>query len=123
MWNDSVAVIDGASDIVITTIPTGDEPLAFAWNPMQNRTYVANFSSSSISVIRDNIGIEENNSHSIEKADFSATIFNGPLQLPKDRSCRVFDITGRQVMLDNMKPGIYFIEVDGTITQKVVKVK
>lgn len=52
-----------------------------------------------------------------------ATIFRGFLQLPKDKSCQVFDITGRAVIPDNIKPGIYFIEVNGKITRKIVKVR
>jgi len=53
----------------------------------------------------------------------SATIFRGPLQLPEGMKCRVFDITGRVVASDKMQPGIYFIEIDGVVTQKVVKVR
>jgi parallel beta-helix repeat protein len=52
-----------------------------------------------------------------------ATIFAGPLVLPKGKNCKVFDITGRKVLLEEMKPGIYFIEVDGKVTQKVIKVR
>jgi len=52
-----------------------------------------------------------------------STIFRGPLRLPEGRSCRVFDIAGRVVMPDKMKPGIYFVEIDGKITRKVVKVR
>jgi hypothetical protein len=51
------------------------------------------------------------------------TIFRGPLQLPKDKNCRVFNITGRVVEPDRVQPGIYYIEVDGMVTQKVVKVR
>jgi parallel beta-helix repeat protein len=52
-----------------------------------------------------------------------ATIFSGPLVLPKGKTCRVFDIMGRVVMPDMMKPGVYFIEIDGKISQKVIKVR
>ncbi len=52
-----------------------------------------------------------------------ATIFSGPLVLPAGRTCRVFDIMGRVVMTDMMKPGIYFIEIDGKISQKAIKVR
>lgn len=52
-----------------------------------------------------------------------ATIFSGPLQLPKDKKCKVFDITGRVVTPNKIKLGIYFVEVDGKITRKVVKVR
>lgn len=55
--------------------------------------------------------------------DYSRTILRGPLVLPKDKNCRVFDITGRVVIPEKIKPGIYFIEIDGVVTQKVVKVR
>jgi len=58
-----------------------------------------------------------------QQGSLSATIFRGPLQLPKDKKCKVFDITGRVVEPSSIKPGIYFIEVDGVVTQKVVKVR
>ena len=52
-----------------------------------------------------------------------ATILNGPLQLPEGRKCKVFDITGRVVEPHRILPGIYFIEIGGVVTQKVVKVR
>lgn len=54
---------------------------------------------------------------------FTTTIFSGSLQLPEGKNCKVFDITGRVVVPDKIKPGIYFIEIDGVVTQKVVKVR
>jgi hypothetical protein len=57
------------------------------------------------------------------KASFGATILSGPLRLPKDKTCRVFDITGREVMVNRISPGIYFIQIDGKISQKVIKVR
>jgi hypothetical protein len=59
----------------------------------------------------------------MEKNPISSTIFAGPLLLPEDKQCKVIDITGRVVMPDKIKPGIYFIEVDGEIRQKVVKIR
>jgi len=53
----------------------------------------------------------------------AATIFRGPLQLPEGKKCIVIDITGRVVEPDKIQPGIYFIEVEGVVTQKVVKVR
>jgi len=50
-------------------------------------------------------------------------ILAGPLRLPENKGCKVFDITGCQIYALNPAPGIYFIEVDGKIHQKVVKVK
>lgn len=54
---------------------------------------------------------------------FGATIISGPLRLPKGRDCRVFDSSGREVRADQIQPGIYFIEVDGRIKRKVVKIR
>ncbi len=52
-----------------------------------------------------------------------ATIFSGPLQLPEGKECKVFDITGRVVEPDKMRPGIYFLEIDNKIVQKVIKIR
>lgn len=51
------------------------------------------------------------------------TLLAGPLILPKDELFKVFDITGREVKPHLIAPGIYFIEKEGKITQKVVKVR
>ncbi len=59
----------------------------------------------------------------LRSSDFGSTIISGPLLLPDGKECRVFDITGRVVLSDKIKPGIYFIEVDGRITRKVVKIR
>jgi parallel beta-helix repeat protein len=71
------------------------------------------------------VGIEEQPIvKPVEKHEtLGTTIFSGPLLLPKDKKCKVFDITGRVVIPDKIKSGIYFIEVDGEIRQKVVKVR
>lgn len=55
--------------------------------------------------------------------EITATIFSGSLQLPEGKKCKVFDITGRVVAPEKVQPGIYFIEVDGVVIQKVVKVR
>ena len=55
-----MTVIDGASDSVLKTIAVGIEPWALTCNPVQNRVYVANYASNSISVIRDSaLGVAE----------------------------------------------------------------
>ncbi len=52
-----------------------------------------------------------------------ATIFAGPLVLPGGCKCRVFDIAGRTVAPATIRPGIYFIEIDGKIAQRVIKIR
>lgn len=73
--------------------------------------------------VRNQVGIQEELSKSVEIQNLGATILSGHLQLPEGKTCKVFDITGRVVMPDKIKPGIYFIEIDGKITGKVVKVR
>ena len=68
-------------------------------------------------------GIEEQRTITVKDDYLCVTIFSGSLHLPKDKKCEVFDITGRVVEPDKIQPGIYFIEVDGVVTQKVVKVR
>ncbi len=71
------------------------------------------------------LGIEEEHvNRSVEKREaLHATIFSGPLRLPEGKECRVFDITGRYVKPNKITRGIYFIEIDGVVTQKVVKIR
>ena len=68
-------------------------------------------------------GVEEDEVIPVRNNNFGATIFSGPLILPEGKKCKVFDITGRTIVPDKIKPGIYFIEIEGQITQKVVKVR
>ncbi len=51
------------------------------------------------------------------------TILSGPLRLPRNKKCRVFDIAGRMVMPNQLKPGVYFIQIDGKMVNKIIKVK
>lgn len=52
-----------------------------------------------------------------------ATIISGPLHLPEGKPYRVFDISGRVVDPAGITRGIYFLEIDSRIVQKIVKVK
>ena len=67
--------------------------------------------------------IAEENLETINRIVDIPTIFSGSLLLPKGKKCRVFDITGRVVLPQHIKPGVYFIEVDGEIVSKVIKIK
>lgn len=58
-----------------------------------------------------------------EFLNLGATIFRGPLRLPEGKNCRVFDIMGRVVEPSKITRGIYFVEIDNEIVQKVVKIK
>jgi parallel beta-helix repeat protein len=53
----------------------------------------------------------------------TATIFRGPLRLPADKKCKIFDITGRVVEPNRIARGVYFIEIEGKVIQKVIKIR
>jgi hypothetical protein len=59
----------------------------------------------------------------VEEYECGATLVSGPLLLPEGRKCRVFDISGRIVEPIEVQPGIYFVEIDGSIMRKVVKIR
>ena len=138
-------MIDGVNNTVITTIPVGDYPVAFCWNSIQNRVYVANYYGSSISVIRDVTGIEE--STKLDAISVMPEIYpnpvkgvlcvRGPLSV---KEIKIFDVSGKMVefeekftksqehkqevriSLKGINPGIYFLRV-GKETKKFLIVK
>jgi hypothetical protein len=67
--------------------------------------------------------ISENSTMDKNHVQKYSTIFNGPLLLPEGKTWKVFDISGRQVIPDMMRTGIYFIEVDGEVKQKIIKIR
>lgn len=71
----------------------------------------------------DTLGIVEHKISSMKITGFGTTIISGPSLLPEDKNYKVFDITGRVVMPDKIKPGIYFIEIEGIIKQKIIKIR
>lgn len=76
-----------------------------------------------LKIAPDTFGIVEQTPTIVRKNIIIPTILSGPLLLPEDKICRVFDIIGRVVVPERIKLGIYFIEIDGQITGKVVKVR
>ncbi len=54
----TVVVVAGyKTDSILRRITVGDHPSALAWNPTYSRVYVSNSGSSSITVIRDTLGV------------------------------------------------------------------
>jgi N-acetylneuraminic acid mutarotase len=68
-------------------------------------------------------GIEQEKQDVVSSKHIIPTILTGPLYLSEDKTCRIFDITGREVDAARLSPGIYFIEIDGKLSKKVIKVK
>lgn len=69
------------------------------------------------------VGVEEVITQPVKNQPPGATVIAGPLQLPFNQDYRIFDIAGRRIRTLNPAPGIYFVEVDGKIIKKVVKIR
>ena len=129
---------------MLSTIDVGLSPLDLAWNPAQNRVYVANFDGSSISVLRDSVGgVEESFEPQIAGRKLEATLVRGVLVLGAvgsrlNTACRaeLLDAAGRAVMtlqpgandVRALAPGVYFVRaVSGKLSavgcHKVVTAK
>ena len=120
----AVKVIDCVRDVVTTRIPVGLTPRAVAWNPDQNRTYVLNTWSGSISVLKDSFpsGIGGGTVPSAKSKPL-ATVIRGILFLPpasgveRLASSVLLDISGRKVLslhegandVRSLSPGVYFV--------------
>ncbi len=124
-------MIDGATNAVITTIGVGSHPRAFTWNFAQNRTYVANNYSSSVSVIRDVTGIEEDQSQNalcliLQIYPNPAKTFFTIHSPAAVQSVKIYDVLGKlikaeelaefndekQISLKGINSGVYFLKVN-----------
>ena len=71
----------------------------------------------------DPYAINEQNVIKIPDIYPTTTIICGSLKLTEGKEYKVYDIMGRVVMPDKIQPGIYFIEIDSVVTQKVIKIR
>ncbi len=69
------------------------------------------------------VGAEEQGNVVLNDCNFGSTIVRGPIRLPQNKTCRVFDISGREVNPLQLAAGIYFVEIEGEVRQKIVKIK
>lgn len=92
-----------------TTVTVGARPGAFCWNPVENRTYVANFGENTVSVIRDSVTV------AIAESGLRRAVpvaLGGPAVL--------LDVSGRVVarsrsgeaLPSGLGPGVYFLKRD-----------
>jgi YVTN family beta-propeller protein len=106
--SNDVTVVDGATNVVLKSIGVGPLPQAPVWNPAQNRMYVANYTNSSVSVLRDSLpgGVEEVVNGKRRMANSGPSILRC---LPPGATA--FDAMGRRV--SSAKAGVYFLRDEG----------
>lgn len=66
---------------------------------------------------------EEGNNSLFTKQQTCTTIFSGSLKLLNGDIYKLYDITGREITLGEMKAGVYFIQINGKMMKRVVKIK
>jgi hypothetical protein len=71
----------------------------------------------------DLVGINENRRATLEQPHLGATVIRGPIVLPPGIDFSIFDISGRQVKTNELAPGIYFIQKEGVVCQKIIKIQ
>jgi hypothetical protein len=69
------------------------------------------------------VEVEEVTANPPRKASLPAMILTGPLRVPNGQNWRIYDIAGREIDINRMSAGIYFIQIDRRTVQKVVKIK
>lgn len=65
--------------------------------------------------------LEEYQGMSNDREWLGATILRGSLPMIPDNNFKIFNITGCKITTRNPAPGIYFIESEGRVLQKVIK--
>lgn len=69
------------------------------------------------------VQVSEGTGGQLRKHDYYPTIVSGNLRLPAEKKCKVYDRSGRLVTPRNLRPGVYFVEIDGRAAMKVIKVR
>jgi YVTN family beta-propeller protein len=119
-----VLLIDGATNAIRKTVPSGSRCEVFAVNPAGGRVYAISSYSSSISVIADTLtGVEESPKPQASNRRLGPTIVRGVLFLLEARGekrearSELLDIGGRKVLnlkpgandVRSLAPGVYFV--------------
>jgi YVTN family beta-propeller protein len=129
-----LVLIDGATNEVRKTVPSGVRSEVFALNPTGGRVYAISAYSSDISVIVDSLtGIEESPKPQASSHKLVPTIIRGILFLPSSspslHPSSLLDVSGRKVLdltpgandVRGLRAGVYFIrEAQAQAVTKVV---
>jgi len=135
---DLVVVLEGATDSVRAAVAVSANPRGLAWNPVSNRTFVACYYGSCVSVIRDSLvpGVEEGrDTPCAVRRTPSATIVRGTLELTMPSGelaarSELLDASGRRVSalrsgsndIRGLPAGVYFVRTETTNRTTVARI-
>jgi hypothetical protein len=71
----------------------------------------------------DIVGIKDKSYIYPDQRTIMPTIIRGPLPLAGARDYRIIDISGRTISTIDPAPGIYFVEIEGKIKAKIIKIR
>jgi YVTN family beta-propeller protein len=128
-----VIVLDCAADSLLESLAVGAAPVAIAWNRTDNRIYTANRDSSSISVIKDNLGVAEGRRSLYAARRSALNCTPNPVHGVLSVSCapgvaaqaivRLYSILGRKLIessagrgaltIAGLPAGIYLLQLEG----------
>jgi hypothetical protein len=130
--DNRVTLVDGRGDTAWMTIAVGGGPVALAHNTVQNRVYAANYLGSSISVIRDLVGISETSRPALPAGTpEAARLLRAGAQFLLEGPAQLLDVSGRRLRSlkpgDNptagWAPGLYFLKQTDRPLRKLLVVR
>jgi hypothetical protein len=98
-------------------IVVGDTNYLNVWTHMEYPSDIYGNLDLGVGIGSDDLNVKANTRHLI------TTIIRGPMAFSSDKKCRIMDIAGREVRDANPATGIYFLEIAGEVTHKIIKVK
>jgi len=69
------------------------------------------------------LGIDEYQDRALSDGHQRPTIIKGPLNLPAGTSWRTFDVAGRELKVNQLNTGVYFLRIEDQPIYKVIKVQ
>lgn len=110
--------VSGNSHYYCDIIPGADDCYLNVWTEYVS-SYYDIYGNLDINII----GVDEDTPKVVEPEKTLTTILTGPLQLPAGKRVKIYDAMGRERKVNELTRGTYFLEIDGKITQKIVKVR
>ena len=110
---DSTAVYDQGIQLMFDSYYHPNVIYAYYYATYFGLKYAKNF----------DIGVGEYTGIRTKNKLYLKTIIAGPIMPPAEKDFQLFDILGREVHTLNPVPGVYFLQINGKIKQKLIKIR
>jgi hypothetical protein len=109
--------------ISLATAPATDDTLTAHYTYSQDLDLAVTGSRAMLFDNQHITAISENETPFTQENYYGPTIITDGALLPSSTKGNIYDIAGREVQSEYLKPGIYFIKLGNRVSQKVVKIK